>query len=273
MVGCGKSGGVPTAGGCPAPKFRALCYQESQERGESAHKSDEALRMMIDEKEQKLQEVPEDYKLCTDIAALYVQMGDYDRALEYYDYVQNNSLGSDAYVDRSIADTVMRKYDEQLGMLDPGAPDYEQQAETIRAEKLEFQMDDCRRRVDKYPTDMDIRYELGKLCFENGELEEALHALQRAQNSPSHRLKALNMLGQCFAMQHKHDLAIRTFENGIKEKQIFDEGKKEMVYHLGCVLESAGRGEEALEYFKSIYELDIGYRDVKQRVDNEYAGN
>ena len=247
--------------------------QESQERDESAHKSTEALQAMISEKEEKLQEVPEDYKLCTDIAALYVQMGDYDRALEYYDYVQNNSMGADAYVDRAIADTVLRKYDEQLDMLDPGAPDFEEQAEAIRGEKLEFQMDDCRRRVDKYPTDMDIRFELGKLCFENGEFEEALHALQRAQNSPSHRLKALNMLGQCFAMQHKHDLAIRSFENGIKEKQIFDEERKEMVYHLGCVLEAAGRGEEAVEHFKSIYELDIGYRDIAQRVDHYYSGN
>ncbi len=67
-----------------------------------------------------------------------------------------------------------------------------------------------------------------------------------------------------------NDLAARTFQNAIKEKFDFDEEKKELVYLLGCVLDKMGKRDEAIEQFKQIYEIDFGYRDVQQRVDDYY---
>jgi hypothetical protein len=34
-----------------------------------------------------------------------------------------------------------------------------------------------------------------------------------------------------------------------------------------------GKKEEAIEQFKPIYEVDIGYRDVAKKVDDYYAGH
>ena len=42
-------------------------------------------------------------------------------------------------------------------------------------------------------------------------------------------------------------------------------------YQLGCVLDSMERREESIGQFKIIYERDIGYRDVGERVDAYYA--
>ena len=73
-------------------------------------------------------------------------------------------------------------------------------------------------------------------------------------------------------MQRKmHDLAARTFQNALKEKAVMDDEKKELIYHLGLTYEAMGREEQAIEQFKSIYEADIGYRDVAERVDAYYA--
>jgi tetratricopeptide (TPR) repeat protein len=68
-----------------------------------------------------------------------------------------------------------------------------------------------------------------------------------------------------------YDLAARTFQSAIKEKPVFDEEKKELVYNLGCVLENMDKKEEAIEQFKLIYEMDIGYKDVAAKVDAYYA--
>jgi hypothetical protein len=38
------------------------------------------------------------------------------------------------------------------------------------------------------------------------------------------------------------------------------------------VFESWGKKDEAIEQFKQIYEVDIGYRDVGAKVDAFYAG-
>ena len=40
---------------------------------------------------------------------------------------------------------------------------------------------------------------------------------------------------------------------------------------IGCLYESAGNKEKALESFKVIYEVDYGYADVAQRVESAYA--
>jgi hypothetical protein len=46
-----------------------------------------------------------------------------------------------------------------------------------------------------------------------------------------------------------------------------------LVYALGSVLEKMGKAGEAIEQFKQIYEIDIGYRDVAKKVDDFYAGS
>jgi tetratricopeptide (TPR) repeat protein len=68
-----------------------------------------------------------------------------------------------------------------------------------------------------------------------------------------------------------YDLAARTLQNAIKEKTVFDEEKKDLLYQLGSVLEAMGKRDEAIEAFKQIYEVDINYRDVAAKVDAYYS--
>jgi tetratricopeptide (TPR) repeat protein len=82
----------------------------------------------------------------------------------------------------------------------------------------------------------------------------------------------MGYLGQCFARRGMNDMAARKLQDAIKEKPIFDEEKKELVYQLGSVLEKMNKREEAIEQFKAIYEIDIGYKDVAAKVDAYYAG-
>jgi tetratricopeptide (TPR) repeat protein len=46
----------------------------------------------------------------------------------------------------------------------------------------------------------------------------------------------------------------------------------EITYALGSVLEKMGKKEEAIEQFKKIYEVDVGFKDVAKRVDDYYSG-
>ena len=69
-----------------------------------------------------------------------------------------------------------------------------------------------------------------------------------------------------------NDSAVRTLQNAIKEKPVFDDEKKELVYNLAGVLEKLGKKEEAFEQLKLIYEVDTGYKDVAERVEKYYGG-
>ena len=110
------------------------------------------------------------------------------------------------------------------------------------------------------------------LCFQAGKIGEAIQEFQKAQGNPHRRVAAMNYLAQCFAKRRMFDLATRTLQTALKEKVVFDEEKKELIYNLGCVLESMGKKDEAIKQFELIYEVDIGYRDIAAKVDAFYAG-
>ena len=181
-------------------------------------------------------------------------------------------MGNDPSLERAIADTIVRRFDSRLEQLDPAAPDYAEQSAKIQAEKLDFQVTECQKRVEKYPTDLAIRFEMGQFYFQTGKISEAIQEFQKAQQNPHKRLAAMSYLAQCFAKRKMFDLAARTLQNAIKEKLVFDDEKKDLVYNLGCVLESMGKKEEAIEQFKLIYETDAGYKDVTAKVEAFYSG-
>ena len=126
--------------------------------------------------------------------------------------------------------------------------------------------------MERFPTDLQIRFELGQLYFQAGKITEAMKEFQKAQGNPHRRIQALSYLGQCFARRGINDLAATTLQDAIKEKVVFDDEKKELVYLLGCVYEKMAKREEAIAQFKLIYAVDVGYKDVAAKMDAFYSG-
>ncbi|MCX6894882.1 MAG: hypothetical protein NTZ16_05150 [Verrucomicrobia bacterium] len=244
----------------------------SLEQEKRVEKTEDVAARLIGEYETRLQTEPNNLKLIRDLAELYTQKEQFDRALEYYDRIKKSEGGNDSSLDRNIALTVVRKCDHQIAHLDPAAPDHAATVARLEAEKLAYQLAECQQRVERFPTDLVIRFEFAQLLFKAGKIGEAIQELQKAQNNPHKRIAAMSLLAQCFATRKMFDLAARTLQNALKEKTGFDDERKELVYQLGCVLEKMGKKDEAMEQFKLIYETDIGYKDVSAKVDAFYAG-
>jgi tetratricopeptide (TPR) repeat protein len=234
-------------------------------------KADDVASHLIEEYELRLKKEPGNLKLLRDIAELYVQKKDFDQALKYYTFIGASESGSDPSLERTIAATTIKKYDFALSHLDPKAQDYEEKAARLRGERDAFQLAECQRRAERYPSDLQIRFELGELYFQAGKIGEAIQEFQRAQSNPNLRVRSLHYLGRCFAHRGMNDLAARTLQNAIKEKIVFDEEKKELIYSLGCVFEQMGQRDSAIKQFEQIYAVDIGYKDVAAKVDAYYA--
>ena len=143
---------------------------------------------------------------------------------------------------------------------------------SARRNAASFQLAECQKRVEKYPTDLAIRFEMGVLYFQEGKISEAIQEFQKAQGNPHKRIASMSYLAQCFSSRKMYDMAARRLEDALKEKPGFDDEKKDLIYNLGLVLEKMGKREEAIEQFKLIYEVDIGYKDVAAKVDAFYAG-
>jgi tetratricopeptide (TPR) repeat protein len=245
----------------------------SLEQQHRVQKTEDVAERLIQEYEARLKTEPDNVKLMRSVAELYTQKKQFDRALEVYQRVKSTEAGrSDPTLDRAIGETRVKQFDDQAEKLDPTAPDHPQALANLNAERLAFQVAECQSRVERFPTDLAIRFEMGALYFQTGKVGEAIQEFQKAQGNPHKRIAAMNYLGQCYAKRKMFDLAARALQNGIKEKPVFDEEKKDLIYNLGSVFESMGKKEEAIEQFKQIYEVDIGYRDVGAKVDAYYAG-
>jgi tetratricopeptide (TPR) repeat protein len=242
---------------------------EQQNRVE---KSEDVTDRLIKEYETRLRTEAGNLKLIRSLAELYTQKKQFDQALAYYERLKSSELGSDASLDGAIAETIKRKYDFQISQLDSTAPDYADKAAVLEAEKQAYELGECQKRVDRFPTDLQLRFELGQLYFRAGKISEAIAEFQKSQNNPHRRVPSLNYLAQSFAKRKMYDMAAKMFQNAIKEKPVLDEEKKDLIYNLGSVLESMGKKDEAIEQFKIIYEVDIGFKDVGAKVEKYYSG-
>ena len=235
-------------------------------------KDTDTTRRLLDEYEARLAKEPGNLKLLRSIAELYTQRKEYGRAREAYSRIVASEGQADAGLQKAIADVTVREFDQAIAALDATAPDYAGKSARLKAERDNYMLTECKERADKYPSNLLIRFELGQLYLQAGKIAEAIQELQKAQNNPNKRIAALNGLGQCFARRNMNDLAAKTLEKALAEKQAFDEEKMEITYSLGSILEKMGKKEEAIEHYKRIYEVDVGYKDVAKKVDDYYAG-
>jgi tetratricopeptide (TPR) repeat protein len=141
-----------------------------------------------------------------------------------------------------------------------------------KAERSQTLIEESKRRVERNPTDLALRFELGERLLEAGLFNEAIPELQRARQNPNARLKAMSLLGRCFVLKGMLDMAASQFQAAATEMSAMDSFKKDTLYDLALVHEKMGKKDDYLRCLKDIMEVDYNYKDVAQRVETTYGG-
>jgi tetratricopeptide (TPR) repeat protein len=235
-------------------------------------KTEDVTERLIREGEIRLKTEPNNLKQLRNLAEMYTSKGQYDKALGYYEKIKATDAGAaDTSIDKAITDTMSRKFDSLIAQLDNTAPDYAQQVAKIQADKQSFRLSERQKLVERFPTDLQLRFDLALLYFEIGKINEAIPEFQKAQQNANRKVKAMSYLGQCYARKNMNELAVRTFEAALKEKLVWDEEKKELTYNLGSILEKLGRRDDAKRQFEEIFGIDSAYKDVAKKMDEYYG--
>ncbi len=245
-------------------------------------RSAEMIDQQLAELGQKYEENPQNVDTARRIAELYEQKEDLESAVQWFTYAAGLSNNTDPSLVRKSTDLRIRQLDasiEQfeayLAAADPNSPEAEQaraDLETIRRNRAETELQDARSRVERNPTDLQFRFELGEILVRLGEYKDAIPELQKARQNPNVRLRAMNLLGKCFVERNMLDLAAKTLEDAAGELIAMDAVKKDIVYSLGLVYERMDDKEKSITAMKQIYEVDYGYKDVAERVEGSYGG-
>lgn len=242
-------------------------------------RSEDMIDQLLAELHEKAQREPGSVDTARKIAELYEQKQDFENATNWFKYAADLSGNSDTALVRKAADLHMRQFDiaikarEEFIAANPGSDEaatYQSELEALKTQRAELLLEDARTRIERNPTDLMFRFELGEILVGLGRFQEAIPELQKARMNPNVRIRSMCLLGQCFNARGMFDLAAKTLSDAASELSAMDAVKKDVVYNLGLVYEKMGDQEKSVAAMKQIYEVDYGYRDVAPRVEGSY---
>ncbi len=254
----------------------------SLEQQGRVHRSADMIDNLIAELYAKYEEDPQNVDHARKMAELYEQKEDLESAVGWYKYAADLSGSADVALVRKVSDLRLRQFDTSIASFEqyiaenPDAEETKQYIEQlvgIKKDRASLLIEEARKRVERNPTDLQLRFEFGEILVNLGKFKDAIAELQKARQNPNVRLRAMNLLGRCYTELSMYDLAASTLAAAASELAQMDNTKKEIVYNLGLVYEKMGQKDKSIECMKQIYEIDYGYRDVADRVEGSYGEN
>ena len=233
------------------------------EQARRLHLSEEELNTELTRLETVFAENPSDTDVMLAMADVYEKLKDPEAALDIAKRALQYRKGSFELASR-VGDLEAKVIKKRVAKADKAG-------DTVEATRLEAmlfatEVADFRRRVEIRPGDASLRLQLAKKLIRSHEIDEALAELQKCQAEPRVRNDAVFHMGRCFQEKGIFDLARKQDERALEGTNGINDRAKEILYSLGTIAESKGDSEEARSFYIRIYEVDIGYRDVAEKM-------
>ena len=235
----------------------------------------DTLNLLVGQMAEKIAKDPENVNLYRDIIGYLKQLQRYDDALEWVRKARQQPLGkADSTLEKLESDFVVNGMEQRIAQLteklaQSSDPTAEAQLAELKKQEREFRLQQSKGMVEKYPNDYGFRYQYGTLLYEVGQMDMAIRELQLARRNPKVAHHAMLYLGKAYRSKHILDLAEEQLEQAKKELALMSDLKKEIIYELAQVYRQHNKEDQAMAEFKTLYSVDIDYRDVA-KVINEY---
>jgi len=245
------------------------------ERRLRVEKTEDDRTALIEDYKKRVAANPENVDLTKRLANEYLEADRFEEAVATFDHAIKMNPG-DPDLPELRYRVLVRKFDHQIEQAEQAAakqPDDQALAEAvgkIRHEKVRFMLGDLAARVEKYPSNMPLRFEYGYALMQDEQIDEAIKQFQQSKSSAQKQTMSLNYLGECFRRKGLLDLAVDQFQAALAAMYTMDSVKKDVIYNLARTYEDMGKADEALKQLKVIYAEDIGFRDVAKRVEKLY---
>lgn len=171
-------------------------------------------------------------------------------------------------IDRRTLRTLKAKLEKN-----PGDEGLQEKVAEAEAKLLEKEVAELTLQVENYPTNLGLKFELGKRLHAKGDHNEAIGLFQKAEEDPQHRRDVLRYKAEAFLAIDWPDEAATTYREALKG--IPDEGSElamETKYGLMCALQDKAAknreidpAEEADRLASEIAMKSFNYKDIVDR--------
>jgi tetratricopeptide (TPR) repeat protein len=141
-------------------------------------------------------------------------------------------------------------------------------------ELLKRELEVLASRVERYPQDMKIKFELASRYMRVKKWSLAIPLFQQSRGDPRVEGESLVSLGKCFFYDGKAPLATRQFEAAFPKVKFEEKPDlyKDMYYSAGRIYEEVKNFVPAEECYQKVLEVDYNFRDTVKRLDALQSG-
>ena len=248
------------------------------DRDKGEIKTDSDLKAAIDDTKADILQRPDDPQKHSKLGDLYKQSNNYEQAKQAYHTACEKDRNNPSYLFK-LHDLEIWKMVSDIKAMEPkvkaGDPVVREQYQKDRVALLDYKLSSFLEREKQYSTDSKIKFELGRIYYElagskndKNLYDQAIMRFQSTSRDPKFRIESGFFMGQGFAAKGQYELALKRFDETLLGMELKNEQWKNLMYAKSDALQKANRREDAKKSFLEIYEIDVSFRDVGQRLDD-----
>jgi tetratricopeptide (TPR) repeat protein len=264
--------GAPMPTGRKSGEVRAPVNKQPQADSDAAPAGTDRVTRSAAPIRAKLDKDPTNPRLYLQLAGIYREFDELEKARDVL--VEGLSATGNAFeVALELADLDIEPFRLNLTLTEeklktaPEDPELRKIRARLRKEINTRELEVCRQKAERYPTDLGHRLEVGVRLLRGGQTEEAVRELQAARGSPRHKWQALLYLGHAFKALNNWRLAQRNYEEALEGlPKSESETRKELLFSLAQGAAESGDLAKAMDIGNELANEDFSYRDIGKLV-------
>lgn len=211
--------------------------------------------------------------------SLYLQLAEYHLKAERFPQAEDilqkalQASGGEINVRERLEDAQIRKLRSHVEVSRKKAHEEKTTEATELYKKFKdelnnLELDVTRARCERYPQNLQYKFDLGVKLQGAKKFQEAIKSFQEARNDPQRKGLVMLHLGECFQHIEQFKLAMTNYEqavNLIDDQQ--EDHKKLALYRSGVLAMGLKDLDKAEHFFTELAAREYGYKDVAERLD------
>lgn len=258
---------------------RDMDKQTALQQDESIVRTASAEDQMLERLRKSYQEKPDDVDRLNKLVAALQAKNDEAAENEAIALLQKAYEATSEYRHRvRLGDIRLKQQSRRVRELRDKAkqdPDAVKAYKEAAAKLVQTELEEFTERAEKYPTDLGVRFRLGRALMSLKKYDDAISAFQESRNDAKWRIQSIAYLGTAYVAKGWLDEAVDTFRQGIEAHPIEDDDMGlELRYGLMDALEKSAAksrklelAQEAQKIASKILQTNIKFRDIRTRLD------
>lgn len=238
---------------------------ELLERRQHMIKSEDDAKEYIRDLQAEFDKAP-DYKIARRIGDTYLDFLKNVKSAEEWFKKAIELNSHDSVLKDRLEDCTIRSFDQQILQADKAK---DPRVGEFKANRLRFVINTYERRVKDRPTDMGLRFELGKAYYTAGPnfLDKAIAEFQQSVKDPKKKIESHYHLALGFHKKRLFDMADSQYERALEGGVMGQEKKLMIMYNRALCNRDSKNLARAMEIGKQIMDIDINYKDIASLVE------